>query len=101
MSYTPDCADCPTPEDCQAKKDCQAMRQIRHPVQTALRALVCPGCAKPIASALELSRHMAELVRERQQIQAERIVLRDRKARLETHERELSLIQDELERRWT
>lgn len=31
MSYTPDCADCPSPEDCKAKNDCQVMRQIRHP----------------------------------------------------------------------
>lgn len=30
MSYTPDCADCPTPEDCKAKNDCQVTRQIRH-----------------------------------------------------------------------
>jgi hypothetical protein len=30
MSYTPDCADCPTPDDCKAKKDCQVLRQIRH-----------------------------------------------------------------------
>lgn len=30
MSYTPDCADCPTPAECKAANDCKVLRQIRH-----------------------------------------------------------------------
>lgn len=64
-----------------------------------LRALIC-RCGRPITGGLDLSRHLAEMARERQAIEEERAKLRERTAVLQAHERELLIVAAELETRW-